>query len=193
MRKTAPLIVALALAAATVGATGCSREDDPRDRVSRALDQANLDDVNVDWDRDAGLVRLKGEVDTAGEKARAERIATSAAGTSAKVVNEITVSDGKMGNSADDNDGTIRSQVRQQIDADPQLKARDIDVRVANGVVTLKGDLPAASERAKLEQSIRGIAGVRDVVVANDTDASDGMGKDRPRSGARPHSPSPQH
>lgn len=185
MRKTAPLIVALALAAATVGATGCSREDDPRDRVSRALDQANLDDVNVDWDRDAGLVRLKGEVDTAGEKARAERIATSAAGTSAKVVNELTVNDGKLGTTADDNDGAIKRQIDQQIDADAQLKARDIDVHVANGVVTLTGNLPAAAERARLEQSIRAISGVRDVVVANDKDANDRPGT----PGSRPRTP----
>jgi osmotically-inducible protein OsmY len=168
MRKTAPLLAALGLAVATFGASGCSREDDPRDRVSRALDQANLDDVNVDWDHDAGLVRLKGEVDSANEKARAERIASSAAGASAKVVNELTVNDGHMGTTADDNDGNIERQIEQRIDADPQLKPRDIDVRVANGVVTLKGDLPAASDRARIEEMARGIAGVHDVVVANE-------------------------
>ena len=34
-----------------------------------------IDDVNVDYDRDARIVHLRGTVDSAAEKQRAERVA----------------------------------------------------------------------------------------------------------------------
>ena len=58
---------------AVVGA--CNRGPDVKDRVSEQLKNERIDDVNVDYDRDARIVHLKGTVDSPAEKLRAERIA----------------------------------------------------------------------------------------------------------------------
>src|SRR5262245_24158246 len=49
-----PGILALAVAAMLAG--GCNRAPDPKDRVERDLKQANIADVNVDYDRTGNVV-----------------------------------------------------------------------------------------------------------------------------------------
>ena len=72
-------------------AGACNRGPDPKEQVSDQLKTANIRDVNVDYDRDAKVVHLKGAVDSAAERARAEEIAERAVGTNGRVANELTV------------------------------------------------------------------------------------------------------
>jgi len=74
----------------TVSACSDSRAADPSDKVQAALKNANLSDVDVNYDRDEKVVHLKGTVDSADQRARAEQIAERAVGTSGKVLNEVT-------------------------------------------------------------------------------------------------------
>jgi osmotically-inducible protein OsmY len=149
-----------------VGVSACnSNAPDPSSKAENALKQANLSDVKVDWDKDARIAHLKGTVDTPTDRDRAEQVATTAVGTSGKVLNEVTVK-GMTEKSADDRDGQIRDSLKQAVDNDPVLKDRDVDFDVNNGVVTVKGDVRTASEKAKVTELVRSVPGVKDFANA---------------------------
>src|SRR5438067_2324490 len=115
---------ALALAAGA-----CSNNNgnvpDPSERTKQALDQANIKDVNVDWDRDGRVAHLKGTVDSSTERQRAEHVAETAVGTTGKVLNELTVK-GVDEQRADDMDGRIKSALKDMVDRDQVLRDRDV-------------------------------------------------------------------
>ena len=118
----------------------CNREPDVKEQVANSLEQANIEDVNVDWDEDGKIVHLKGKVDSTDERQRAEQIAMAAVGTSGTVLNELTV-EGMNDATADNLDGEIRDRLAEMVERDPTLKERDIDFDVNNGVVTIKGEV----------------------------------------------------
>ena len=141
----------------------CNRGPDPKDQVSEQLKSANIHDVNVDYDRNAKVVHLKGAVDSAGERSRAEQIAQRAVGTSGTVANELTVK-GATDRTADDHDGDVRRELKAKVDNDAALKDRDINFDVNNGVVTIKGDVATAAEKQKVGQMAQSTENVKDVV-----------------------------
>ena len=148
-------------------AGACNRGPDPKEQVSDQLKTANIRDVNVDYDRDARVVHLKGAVDTAAERARAEEIAERAVGTTGRVANELTVK-GATDRTADDHDGDIRSELKARVDNDSVLKDRHINFDVNNGVVTIKGDVETAAEKQKVGQMARSTQNVKDIVNSLD-------------------------
>jgi osmotically-inducible protein OsmY len=151
-------------AALAVGA--CSdNAPDPTESAERALEQANLDDVEVDWDEDARIAHLKGTVEMPADRQRAEEVATAAVGTTGKVLNEITVK-GLNEKTADDLDGRIRSDLNRMVDEDQVLRDRDIDFDVANGVVTVKGNVRTAAEKQRVSEIVKASPGVRDMANA---------------------------
>jgi osmotically-inducible protein OsmY len=155
---------ALALVLA-LAVTGCNRSPNPEDQVSKALKDARLNDVKVDWDKDAHIAHLKGTVDQATDKQRAEDVAAAAVGTSGRVLNEVTVK-GLNDKIADDMDGGIKSHLKDMISADTQLKNRDIDFDVNNGVVTVKGTVASAAEKNRVSQIVKEAPGVKDMANA---------------------------
>ena len=148
-------------------AGACNRGPDPKEQVSDQLKTANIHDVNVDYDRDAKVVHLKGADDSAAERARAEQIAERAVGTTGRVANELTVK-GVTDRTADDHDGDIRSELKAKVDNDSVLKDRDINFDVNNGVVTIKGDVGTAAEKQKVGQMAQSTQNVKDVVNSLD-------------------------
>jgi osmotically-inducible protein OsmY len=148
-------------------AGACNRGPDPKEQVSDQLKTANIRDVNVDYDRDAKVVHLKGAVDSAAERARAEEIAERAVGTTGRVANELTVK-GVTERTADDHDGDIRSELKARVDNDSVLKDRHINFDVNNGVVTIKGDVGTAAEKQKVGQMAQSTQHVKDVVNSLD-------------------------
>src|SRR5207244_10700514 len=104
----------------------------PSASTEKALKDANLTDVKVDWDKDARVAHLKGSVDTPTDRQRAEDVATAAVGTTGKVLNEVTMK-GVNDKTADDMDGQLKSGVKKMINDDPTLRDRDISVDVNNG------------------------------------------------------------
>lgn len=152
----------LALAA---GACSSSEVPDPTERAEVALDEANIRDVNVDWDQEARIAHLKGTVDSARERERAAEVAQTAVGTSGKVLNEVTVA-GPDETRADDMDGRIRSTLNDIIEQDQVLRDRDVDFDVNNGVVTAKGEVRTTAEKAKVTELLKGAPGVREFANA---------------------------
>ena len=92
--KSRSLARLLTLAAAVISLVGCSggatKSPDVTDSVRKALDQANLHDVKVSQDRDKGVVTLTGQVAADADKAQAESITKSIAGSQV-VADEIAV------------------------------------------------------------------------------------------------------
>jgi len=159
--------VALFLAAALVSGA-CSRPATPADpakTAEQALKDARLDKVKVDWDKDAKIAHLKGTVDSAEDRRRAEEVASSAVGTSGRVLNEVTV-EGNNERNADDFDGGIKTRLKNMISEDPVLKDRNIDFDVNNGVVTVKGDVRTAAEKSKVTDLVKAVPGVKDMANA---------------------------
>ncbi len=148
-------------------AGACNRGPDPKDQVSDQLKNANIHDVNVDYDRNAKVIHLKGAVESAGERSRAEEIAHRAVGTTGRVANELTIK-GVTDRAADDHDGDIRRELKAKVDNDTALKNRDINFDVNNGVVTIKGDVSTAAEKQKAGQMAQSTENVKNVVNSLD-------------------------
>jgi hyperosmotically inducible periplasmic protein len=175
---------ALAASAIAFTMTACTanQKPDPSDKVTAALKDANLKDVDVNYDRSERVVHLKGTVDSTAERTRAEQVAERAVGTSGKVLNEVTVK-GVDTKTADDNDGRIKDRLKDMIANDPGLSKHDISFSVNNGAVEVTGSVAQESEKSKVTQMVRSVDGVRDVANALKVtpDAKKDDTSDRPR------------
>ncbi len=133
--------------------------------IRHALDQAGLNDVSVNQDRDKGVVKLSGKVRREDDKTRAESIAQSIAGTEV-VSNEIAVRPNGDEGTARKVDSDLDSAIDKNLDAMlVQHRLKD-DVRydVNNGVVTLKGDVHSQDERASVQRMAERVPNVKQVV-----------------------------
>src|SRR3954471_15798498 len=127
MRVTHTSVAVAFVFALTAGACSNTRNvPDPSDRAKQALTDANIKDVNIDWDKDARVAHLKGTVDSTRERERAAQVAETAVGTSGKVLNELTVQNVNE-KTADDMDGQIRTELKDSISRDQVLRDRNID------------------------------------------------------------------
>jgi hyperosmotically inducible protein len=153
-----PLLCALLCGALAVA---CGRTTDTKANVEKALEQANIEHVDVDVDRESNIVHLKGTVDTMTARTRAEEIANAAAGTSGRVLNEFTVEGLDAG--AAEIDDRIEERLDHMLDNDPVLKERDINFDVNNGMVNITGEVRSADEKRRVGQMVAAVPGVKDV------------------------------
>lgn len=165
MRVTHTSVAVAFTLALAAGACSNTNVPDPSDRTEQALKEANIADVNVDWDKDARVAHLKGTVDSTRERERAAAVAETAVGTSGRVLNELTVANVNE-KTADDLDGGIRSTLNELIDRDQVLRDRDIDFDVNNGVVTVKGEVRTTAEKTKVSDLVKGAPGVKEFANA---------------------------
>ncbi len=165
MRSLARFAGTAALTVCLAFTLGCGRRDETKQNVSNALKQANLQRVDVDYDRDARIVHLRGKVDSLAERTKAEDVASATVGTSGRVLNELTVV-GMNDKTADNMDGQIRDTLDKMVDNDPVLKERDINFDVNNGVVTVKGDVRSAEEKNRVGDLVKAAPGVKDMANA---------------------------
>jgi hyperosmotically inducible protein len=161
--KAALIVIAVAIAA-TVACSDRAKAPDVTSDVRNALSQAGLNDVSVSQDRDKGVVTLSGKVRTDDDKARAESIAKSIAGTQV-VSNEIGVRP-NGDDTAKKVDSDLDSGIDKNLDAMLVQHRMKNDVRydVSNGVVTLKGNVPSQSQRASVEKLAQQVPNVKQVV-----------------------------
>jgi hyperosmotically inducible protein len=160
MRKAAALLSAGLL----VVTVACGRNDpDYEDAANKALDQANLPDVDADYNNDERVVHVTGTVSSEADRQRAGDVVQQAVANGAQVANEVTVVGGHT-EVADDLDGGLERKLSNTIELDAALKDRDVTFDANNGVVTITGRVASAAEKQRIEQMARGEAGVRDVV-----------------------------
>lgn len=161
------LILCLA-AVALMATVACSKQQKPsvKDAVVQALKQGGYDDVNVDEDRDKGVVTLKGDVKSADDKARAGELAQQAA-AGRVVANELAVKPEGMEGMAKDvqsnTDDAIKSHWKATVAAN-KWENQHINADVKNGVLTLKGDVDTPAQRTAAEKAAAAIPGVQQVV-----------------------------
>ena len=152
----------VALAVAACGGTGCHRGPDVEGNVRKALDQANMQEVAVEVDGESSIVHLKGTVGSMAVRSRAQEVADAVVGTSGRVLNELTVK-GLNDTTADDLDGQIRRGLDKMIDNDPALNQRDVNFEVANGMVTINGEVRTVDEKNRVGEMTKAAPGVKDV------------------------------
>ncbi|RPJ77225.1 MAG: BON domain-containing protein [Acidobacteria bacterium] len=182
MRTLVRLIAVAALSLGIgLGAAACDHRstatNDTGDRVEKALEQANLRDVNVDFDKDANVVHLKGKVNSADQKQQAERIAETAVGTSGKVLNELTVA-GMDEDRVETADDQIKNRLTDAVNTNERLADQSIDFYVNNGVVTVTGEVETQAQKDQISQLVKGTPGVKD--FANELTISKGKTARKP-------------
>jgi hyperosmotically inducible protein len=164
MKSLVGILIGTALAI-TLACTNDTKAPDVTDNVRHALDNAGLTDVHVSQDRDKNVVTLSGNVSTDDDKARAESIAKSQAG-SAVVADEIGV--------RPKNDESTAKKVDSELDSgiDKNLEAMLVEHKmnhavhydVNNGVVTLKGNVASQGQRSNVEKLAQEVPNVKQVV-----------------------------
>lgn len=155
-------VTGVLVGASFVGA--CADRDEPnyQARVNDDLKAAKLDDVRADWKADEKALHLRGEVERAADKARAEELAKQVVGTSGRVVNEVTVE----GTNAEAIDDRLEQQLDKAFKEDDEWDKDKLDLTfdAKAGVVTITGDAPSQAVKNRVGQKVRSIEGVKDVV-----------------------------
>lgn len=151
---------------------GCSQQrganPSVKDNVEKSLNNAGFKDINVDEDRDKGVVTIKGKVASQDDKSRAEDVARQAAGNSV-VANEILVTgpSDQTENRAEDVASATDDAIEAEFDAmitKMDLKNQHVRKDAKNGVLTITGDVDTAAERTSIEKNAAKIKGVTQVV-----------------------------
>ena len=149
--------------------TACSdtptKSPDVAGNIRTSLDQAGLKDVSVSQDRDKGVITLTGNTATDADKAQAESIAKSLAGTQV-VSDQIAVRPPGAESVAKKVDSDLDKGIEKNFDAVLVRHKLDRTVKydVKNGVITLNGKVNSQSKRAWVEKLATGVPNVKQVV-----------------------------
>ncbi len=167
IKSTKSIAVALIASAITL-TMACSdhpKAPDVTGDIRHALDQQGLNDVSVSQDREKSVVTLTGDVQTDDDKARAESITRSIAGTQV-VSDEIGVRPSGDRSTAKKVDSDLDSAIDKNLDAKlvQHRMKKDVSYSVTNGVVTLKGDVPSEAQRISVEKLAQEVPNVKQVV-----------------------------
>ena len=151
-----------------IAVAGCNRENtaspEVADSIEKSLDQAHIDDVSVDQDREKGVVTLKGSVASDAEKAQAETIAKAAAPRDV-IANEIRVLPAGMEERADDVADDLDAGIERNLDAAfTSADVSGITSKVETQVVTLTGDVTSEADRRRIEKLAAAVPNVKQVV-----------------------------
>lgn len=87
----------LALAATLALSGACATQPDPEDMAEQALERWGIEGVEVDYDDDDKILRLKGTVPTEDVRQNAEESVRAAVGRNASITNEVLVEDTRSG------------------------------------------------------------------------------------------------
>ena len=183
--RFATIVLALIVALGVIAGCSKQRANTPaaKDSVEQALKQGGMDKINVDEDRDKGVITLKGEVPSEEMKGRAAELAQKAA-PGKIVANELAVRPAGMEGEAkkieSNTDDAIESNFKAAIAAH-RWDNQHIRFDAKNGVLTLKGDVDTAEQRSEVERAAAAVPGVQQVV--NELEVKGAKGKARGQSG----------
>ena len=167
--KTTKLLVIMVTLLAVGTMVGCSRfsekSPDVSNSIRKALDQAGLKDVSVSQDRDKGIVTLGGQVATDDQKAQAESLAKSFAGTEV-VADQIAVIPAGAEKEANAMNSDLDQGIEKNLDAAliQNKLHKSVKYEVKNGVVTLTGEVSSQNKRSLAEQVATSVPNVKQVV-----------------------------
>jgi osmotically-inducible protein OsmY len=141
------------------------RDRDYAAQVNDNLRQNNLDDVRADWREDERQLRLSGEVASADQRTRAEQLAEQVVGTAGMIVNEVRVE----GVDTQAIDNHIEERLEHLFEdrdtwAPLNFTGEGVSFDAEARVVTITGTVESQAIRDRIEQEVRQIEGVREVV-----------------------------
>jgi hyperosmotically inducible protein len=167
MKKLRLSVAMLALLALGIlaGCSSTTASPEVSDSIRKSLDQAGLQHVSVDQDRDKGIVTIGGTVTSEDDKAKAESIARSIAGGQV-VANQIAVVPVGIEKEAKAVNSDLDKGIEMNLDAALILnKMHDVvKYEVKNAVVTLTGDVNSQYKRNEAEMVAMKVPNVKQVV-----------------------------
>jgi len=164
--KTCLSLLAVAVVGTLVGcSTASTKAASVTDSLRAGLDQAGFKDVSVIQDRDKGIVTLGGHVARDGDKAQAESIARSIAGTQV-VANQIAVIPPGVESEAKTVNADLDKGIESNLDAALIMDNlhQGVKYAVKNHVVTLSGEVDSQEKRARAEAVASAVPNVQQVV-----------------------------
>ena len=165
LAKALGLIASFIFLTCLSGCSNAPKSPDVADIVRKSLDQANFKDVSVSQDRDKGVVTLTGTTASESDKAQAESIAKSVAGSQV-VSNQIAVrppGNESMAKTVDsDHDAAIEKNLHALLVQNKLDKAVKYDVK--NAVVTLTGEVNSQNRSMAAEKMASSVPNVHQVV-----------------------------
>jgi hyperosmotically inducible protein len=117
-------------------------------------------EINVDVNR--GVVQLNGYVDSADERARAEKLARDVDGVQT-VKNNLQVKEGSSTAGEVIDDSILTAKVKAALIGNEDTKAHQINVETKNGVVQLGGFVDDAEAKAAASSVAMSVKGVKNV------------------------------
>ena len=166
--KTMKLLLAFLTLLALGCILGCSasaKSPDVSDSIRKSLDQAGLKSVSVSQDLDKGIVTLGGQVASGDQKAQAESLAKSFAGTQV-VADQIVVTPAGSEREAKAMNSDLDQGIEKNLDAAliQNKMHHNVNYSVKSGVVTLDGEVNSREMRALAEKLATGVPNVQQVV-----------------------------
>lgn len=116
-----------------------------------------INPFNINVDSNEGVIRLSGAVEKRSAKREAARLARNTTGVRG-VINDLRIGDETIGQQIDD--ATLSGRVKARFGADPEIKARNIDVDAEEGVIILTGRVETAAEKQHAESLALATKGV---------------------------------
>jgi hyperosmotically inducible protein len=167
MRKIRLYVAMLTLigAGTLAGCSGTSASPDVSDSIRKSLDQAGFKGVSVSQDRDKGIVTLGGQVVSDGDKAQAETLAKSLAGSQV-VADQIAVIPPGLEKEAKAVNSDLDQGIEKNLDAAliQSNLLKIVKYEVKSGVVTLTGEVNSENKRARAEKVAAAVPNVQQVV-----------------------------
>lgn len=167
--RRASLLVSSVVLAGAFTVAGCHQNAmhaDEKDAVTNSLNSNQLSNVSVSQDRDKGVMKLSGNVDSDDKKAQAETLAKQAA-PDYTVANEIGVRPPEQSNAgsvASDQDKAIEDNYKAAIKAHKVLDDQSIHASAKNGTLELKGSVKTAEQKREAEKLAKKTPNVQQVV-----------------------------
>lgn len=169
MKPRLALLMTLAIGALLIG-SACSRQTTAsgsyKDSVKTALEQADLQDVKVDEDKDKNTITLTGAVHSDDAKGKATDVAKANAGDRI-VVNEVTVEPVGMESEAKKVSSNLDDGIESNYKAALTSKGLDkqhIRFDAKNGVLTLKGTVKTPAQRKEAQEIAQAVPNVQQVL-----------------------------
>ncbi len=167
MKKLRLSVALLTLLAVGIlaGCSGTAKSPEVADSIRKSLDQSGLKEVSVSQNRDKGIVTLGGKVASEADKAQAETIAKSLAGTQV-VANQIAVIPVGVEREAKAVNSDLDKGIENNLDAAliQNKMHRDVKFAVKNAVVTLTGEVSSQNKRDDAERVAATVPNVKQVV-----------------------------
>src|ERR1700674_579809 len=150
--KLLVILLTLLIVGTLAGCSGTTKSPDVSDSIRKSLDQAGLKNVSVSQDLDKGIVTLGGQVTSENDKAQAESLAKSYAGTQV-VADQIAVIPPGVEKEAKAVNADLDDGIEKNLDAAliQSNLHKSVKYDVKSGVVTLTGEVNSDGKRARAE------------------------------------------